>query len=38
VVFGRLPVRVPFHSALVEPMRAPWLQRYGQLAADTAAE
>lgn len=38
VAFGRLPVRVPFHSALVEPMRAPWLQRYGQQAADTAAE
>ena len=36
VAFGRLPVRVPFHSALVEPMRAPWMGRYGQL--DAAAE
>lgn len=29
VAFGRLPVRVPFHSALMEPMRAHWLRRYG---------
>jgi acyl transferase domain-containing protein len=33
VAFGRLPVRVPFHSALVEPMQAPWMARYGHLGA-----
>ena len=28
VAFGRLPVRVPFHCALMDPMRAHWLRRY----------
>lgn len=28
VAFGRLPVRVPFHSALMDPMRAHWVRRY----------
>lgn len=33
VAFGRLPVRVPFHSALMEPMRARWMGRYRHLEA-----
>lgn len=33
VACGRLPVRVPFHSALVEPMHVPWMGRYGRLGA-----
>lgn len=31
-----LPVRVPFHGALVEPLRSHWMQRFGQLAPPAA--
>lgn len=31
-----LPVRVPFHGALVEPLRRLWMQRFGHLAPPPA--
>ncbi|MET0323120.1 MAG: acyltransferase domain-containing protein [Duganella sp.] len=36
VAFHRLPVRVPFHSALMDPVRTPWMARYGDLAPPAA--
>ncbi|KQQ40270.1 hypothetical protein ASF61_05700 [Duganella sp. Leaf126] len=36
VAFSRLPVRVPFHSALMAPMHGHWMRRYaGNPHADT---